>query len=106
MQITLSPMRRDDRLIVSRSGDALTLNGALFDFSPLAEGATLPLKAIASDWFAGPVTRRGGVLRLALILPHGADAPLETRFPVPLTLAGDGPVNLPPYERETDDAAD
>ena len=44
------------------------------------------------------MTRAGGVLHLTLILPHGADAPLETRFPAALTLTGDGPVALPPYE--------
>jgi len=107
MQITLSPMRRTARLSLSRSGDTLTINGEDFDFSPLPEGATLPAEAIASDWFAGPVERTGGTLRLTLALPHGADAPQETLFPAPLALTGDGPVRLPAYEiEEADDAAD
>ncbi|MGX0876212.1 hypothetical protein ACSSV4_000887 [Roseovarius sp. MBR-154] len=107
MQITLSPSRRDTALELSRNGDTLTINGETFDFSPLPDGASLPTEAIGSDWFAGPVERVGGVLRLTLILPHGANAPEATRFPAPITLTGDGPVSLPPYEiEETDDAAD
>lgn len=104
MQITLSPARRATPLTLERTGDALTINGELFDFTPLPEGATLPREAIASDWFAGPVERIGGVLHLTLVLPHGAKAPQETLFPVPLTLTGNGPVTLPPYELETPDA--
>lgn len=100
MKITLSPQRRTDTLTVSRSGDTLTINGETFDFSPLPEGATLPQEAIGSDWFAGPVERVGGVLHVALVLPHGANAPEQTRFPAPITLTGDGPVALPPYETE------
>jgi hypothetical protein len=103
MHLTFSPMRRDDLLTLTRSGDVLTINGAAFDFSPLPEGATLPPEAIDSDWFAGPVEQIGGILHLTLILPHGASAPQETRFPTPLTVTGDGPVTLPLYEFETPD---
>ena len=98
MQITLTPQRRDDILTLVRSGDVLTINGEAFDFTVIPEGGTLPRAAVACDWLAGDVTRAGEVLHLTLILPHGADAPLETRFPAPITLTGDGPVALPPYE--------
>jgi hypothetical protein len=101
MQITFSPTRRDTPMALSRSGDTLTINGEVFDFSPLPEGATLPPEAIASDWFAGPVERVDGALRLTLVLPHGANAPEETRFPAPVAMTGDGPVPMPPYEMET-----
>jgi len=104
MQITLSPARRDTPLTLDRTGDALTINGEVFDFTPLPDGATLPREAIASDWFAGPVERVDGTLRLSLVLPHGANAPQETLYPAPLTLTGNGPVILPPYEVETPDA--
>ena len=103
-QITFSPMRRDDRLEVSIAGDVFTINGAAFDFSTLPEGATLPRAAVACDWLAGDVDRIGGSLHLSLILPHGAKAPLETLFPVPI-MASDGLVTLPPYEIETEDAS-
>lgn len=104
MQITLSPARRATPLTLIRTGDALMLNGELFDFTPLPEGATLPPEATGSDWFAGPVERVGGTLHLTLVLPHGANAPQDTLFPVPLTLTGNGPVTLPPYEVDTTDA--
>lgn len=98
MHIFLSPMRADQPLSLSRAGDVLTINGEAFDFSALPEGGTLPRTAIACDWIAGDVTRTtGGVLTVPLILPHGPDAPQETLFPEPITLTGDGPVNLPPW---------
>ena len=94
MQISFSPQRRDDALSLSRSGDVLTVNGEAFDFSGIADGATLDRDAVACDWLASDVVRTGGVVRLTLILPHGPDAPEETLFPDPVT-PGDGPVVLP-----------
>jgi len=101
MHVSLSPVRMDMALEASIKGDVLILNGEVFDFSPMPEGAVLPTSAMGSAWFAGPVERVGGVLYLSLILPHGANAPEQTRFPVPIT-AGDGPVDLPPHDMETD----
>ena len=100
MELKLTSQRRDTPLELIRSGDTLTINGEAFDFSELPGGATLPLEAIQSDWFAGDVHRIDGVLHVTLTLPHGANAPEETRFPAPMTLTGDGPVDLPPYEIE------
>ncbi|WP_417816615.1 hypothetical protein [Tritonibacter scottomollicae] len=100
MQISFSPARHATALIANRLGDVLTLNGEAFDFTALAEGDILPREAVACDWLASDVTRQDGEIRLTLILPHGADAPEETRFPQPVTLTGDGPVPLPPYEVE------
>jgi hypothetical protein len=97
MQISFSPMRRDDTLTLSRRGDVLTLNGEAYDFSGLPEGATLPRDAVTCDWLAGDVTRIGGVIHLTLILPHGIDAPHETLFPASI-LAADGAIPLPPFE--------
>lgn len=104
MQITFSPMRRDSRLTLARSGDSLTINGEAFDFSPLPEGATLPREAMDCEWFAGPVERVAGVLHLSLILPHGPNPPRETLTAEPVLLTRDGPVALPPYDLETPDA--
>ena len=104
MKIILSPMRHDAQLILSKSGDVLTLNGETFDFTDLPNGATLPRSAISSDWFAGDVTRADaaegetGELTVPLILPHGYNAPEATRFPTPLENVADGPVTLPIYE--------
>ena len=98
MHITLSPMRRDEQLTLHRAGDVLTINGEDFDFTPIPEGATLPRDAVDCDWLASDVTRIGGMLHMTLIVPHGANAPEETRFPAPITLVEDGPVELPAYE--------
>ena len=100
MKITLSPTRRDETLTASKAGDKLTLNGEEFDFGPLEEGETLPADAIDSPWIAGDVTRTDGVLHITLRLPHGANAPEETRFPEPIIDPPDGEIDLPPYEIE------
>jgi len=102
MRISLSPQHRGDRLTLTREGDILTVNGDAFDFSPLPEGGVLPAAATGCDWIVGDVTRTGGVIHLTLILPHGANAPEATRYPAPLTLTGDGPVELPPYDTPID----
>ena len=95
MKLTLSPTRRDETLVASRSGDTLTLNGEELDFGPLEEGETLPADAIDSEWITGDVTRTDGVLHLTLRLPHGANAPEETRFPETIIDPPDGEIALP-----------
>ncbi|WP_372610191.1 hypothetical protein [Aquicoccus sp.] len=95
MKISFSPMRRDDTLTLSRSGDTLTINGETFDLSGIPEGATLPQDAVTCDWLASDVERIDGDLHITLILPHGATAPQEALFPEPLTVARDGPIELP-----------
>ncbi|WP_323781920.1 hypothetical protein [Leisingera sp.] len=97
MQINWTPVRRDEALTVTKAGDALTINAEVFDFSPLPEGATLPRAAVACEWLASDVERSGGEISLTLLLPHGADAPEETRFPELVIMAGDGPVPVPPH---------
>lgn len=101
MIITLSPVRSDAILTISRLGDVLTVNGTSFDFSPITEGAALPATAVGCDWLVGHVTRQAGALHLTLLLPHGpvtdpgSPATLAVTFPAPLVLTGDGPVVLP-----------
>jgi len=95
MLIDLVPQRRDGVLVLHRAGDVLTVNGAALDFGPLPEGGTLPAEAVGCDWLAAEVTRTGGRVRLALILPHGPEAPPQVLFPAPLDLEEDGPVMLP-----------
>ncbi|TDJ77234.1 hypothetical protein E2H86_08615 [Pseudomonas putida] len=98
MLINLSPVRMDEELRVACEDETLMLNGETFDFRPLLEGATLPREAIVSQWFAGPVERVNGKVVLTLVLPHGANAPEETRFPQPITVMQDGLIPLPAYE--------
>ena len=97
MKIILSPIRTDETLTASRDGEMLTLNGETFDFSPLGEGETLPADAIDSPWIVGDVTRTDGALHITLRLPHGANAPEETRFPEPIIDPPDGEIALPPH---------
>ena len=107
MKITLSPFRNNETLTASRDGDTITLNGEAFDFSPLEEGESLPADAIDSEWITGDVTRTDGVLHLTLRLPHGADAPEETRFPEPITDPPDGEIDLPMHNKpEPEDVED
>ena len=98
MHITLSPVRLNETLAASRSGDVLTLNGVAFDFAPLPEGATLPAEAVDSPWIVAPVSRIDGELHLTLRLPHGPSPRQAVAFPVPINVTGDGPIVLPTDE--------
>ncbi|MCQ4302210.1 hypothetical protein NAV11_20030 [Pseudomonas songnenensis] len=98
MHITLSPVRLDETLAPTLSGDVLALNGQAFDFSSLPEGGTLPADAIASDWIVGPVSRIDGELHLTLRLPHGPNPSRAVAFPEPIRVTGDGPIALPTDE--------
>ena len=100
MIIHLTPMRRDDSLAVSVTGETLTINGAAYDFGPLAEGATLPRAAVDCVSLASDVTRTDGQIVLTLVLPHGPDAPAAMLYPAPIHVTADGPVALPSQPEE------
>ncbi len=95
MIISFSPMRRDDALSVVKSDDILTINGAVFDFSSLPDGATIPAGVVPCDWIIGPVERIAGALRLTLILPHGPNPSQAVAYPAPIVDPADGPVAIP-----------
>ncbi|WP_313522503.1 hypothetical protein [Shinella sp.] len=95
MDIHLSPMRRDDVLVVSKAGDVLTINDEVFDFTGLPDGATIPAGEVPCDWVEGAVHRVDGVVRVTLILPCGIDAPTARRFPDPILDAPDGAILFP-----------
>jgi hypothetical protein len=94
-RIELCPQRREDPLDVTRTGDALTINGHVFDFSELPDGATIPASEVPCEWIAGPVERIAGSVRLTLILPHGPSPSRAVAFPVAIVDPPDGPVALP-----------
>lgn len=100
MILTLSPMRRETPLRLERRGMVLMANGTALDFSALKGRGPWPAETVpgGETWLTGELRRRRGALHLTVILPHGAQAPQETLFPAPLTLAGDGVVPLPAYE--------
>lgn len=95
MRISFSPQRRDDELTVIKSGDALTINGVTYDFSPLPDGGTLPREAVDCEWLASDVERIDGKIHLTLILPHGPNPPPEVAFPEAITVTNDGLIALP-----------
>lgn len=95
MKIILSPQRRDDQLVVTKSGEVLTVNGFVYDFSPMGNGDTLPRDALNSEWFAGDVDKVDGELVLTLLLPNPWNYSQAQAFPVPLLNVPDGPVVFP-----------
>ncbi|MGK9281314.1 hypothetical protein [Sinorhizobium meliloti] len=106
MKISLSPQRRDDTLEVRKAGDILTINGEVFDFSALPDGATIPAGEIPCEWIVGPVERIAGDLHLTLILPHGSNPSEEVAFPQPMVEAPDGLVALPVDTAPLEDPVD
>jgi hypothetical protein len=97
MKISFLPVRMETRLEVSVRGEVLVLNGEELDLSGATERA--PLTPEGNPWVVGEVCRTDKALDLVLLLPHGPDAPEETRFPKPLQVVADGPLELPPYDR-------
>lgn len=95
MLINLSPTRSDKILSISKSADTLTINGVPYDFSQLPNGATLPREAINCEFIISDVNRVNGEIELTILLPHGANASHEARFPEPINMTNDGQVVLP-----------
>lgn len=108
MRISLSPQLRDAELAVSKAGDVLTINGEAFDFSSLADGATIPAGEVPCEFITGPVERIGGELHLTLILPHGPAPEAWQAFPDPLISPPDGDLDLPSntYATETSETVE
>jgi hypothetical protein len=87
MQITLSPIRMDATLTVTRAGDVLTINGTRIDLS-----APTP-----NEWIIDSALI-DGLRHVTLIFPHGATPPPETLSPAVIDVSKDGPVPLPPHD--------
>jgi hypothetical protein len=94
MLIEFTPQRSDDHLTLERQGDTLIVNDQPLDFSPLPEGAELPAEAVDCAFLIGSITRKDGVLRFRMILPHGPNATEAERMPQPLLVTKDGPISL------------
>ncbi|WOE77477.1 hypothetical protein RZO07_19395 [Pseudomonas protegens] len=98
--ISFSPVYTDSspRLeSVTVNGYVITINGEPFDFSPLGKGYELSLEAIGSPLFADKaVMSTDGVLAVTLLMPYDeATATDAIRFPEPVTVTADGPVDIP-----------
>lgn len=98
MRITYSPVEGLAPIELSVEGDVLTINGVAYDFSALADGDSIPFVALAEPLIVSDVVRIGGVVELTVILPHGQNAPEETRFPTPVDLLVNGTVEIPAYD--------
>lgn len=92
LKINLSPVRSDEaQSKVSYTAPILTVDGVDYDLSELPDGAT------AKHPILGTVNRTGSDYEVTLKLTHGANAPYDTRFPAPIEVTVDGPVELPVY---------
>lgn len=99
MKINLSPSRTDQQLTASVGGDVVTLNGQALDFGPIEEGEIWMSDVFDCIWFIY-ATRVDGQIEVTILLPYGPGAPYETRFPSPIYVTEDGPLDLPPYTNE------
>ncbi len=98
MYIKLSPnvpLVYGDPMQVSVHGDVITINGEDFDFSQMPEGSTLLRGGIKSELIVGDVDRVNGQIELTIQLILGRYASEAARFPVPILVTQDGPVELP-----------
>ena len=95
MNITLTPQRRDDTLVVSKAGNILTINNIPYDFSVIPDGASLPAGATDCPFITGEIERIAGVLHISLLLPHGSNPSQVVAFPVPIINPIDGLLGLP-----------
>jgi len=93
LTINFSPVRSDaGQLTASLAGKVLTVDGIAYDLNLVPDGAT-----VEHDVLQG-LTRTGDDFELTLILPHGAKAPEETRFPQPVTVTVDGAIDVPIFD--------
>lgn len=95
MRLLLSPVNDPRILNITKTNDTLTINGVPYDFSQLPNGATLPRKAIGCEFIVSDVNRINGEIELTILLPHGANASHEARFPEPINMTSNGRVMLP-----------
>lgn len=95
MRLTFSPIRSDTTVNITKSAETLTINGVPYDFSQLPNGATLPKEAVDCEFIVSDVNRVNGEIELTILLPHGANASHEARFPEPIIKNDDGQVVLP-----------
>ncbi len=70
MKITFIPQRSDQDIRITKSGDILTVNGDVLDFSDIQEGGKCPAEAIENVWVVGSVGRLSGHIEISIILPY------------------------------------
>lgn len=91
LTIIFAPVRRDGRLTLERQGNTLIAGGESFDLAALASDAgEAPGEGLVQ---AARLLETG--LEVVVLLPHGADAPEEVRFPEPVVVETDGKIAVP-----------
>lgn len=96
MIIHFSPIRSDSDLNLSKTGDILTVNGDILEFTDLPDGGEYPPEAIENDFIVGGVKRINGEIHITIMLPYkNPNAPQSVTFPEPISVAIDGSVALP-----------
>ena len=95
MQITFTPVRSDDPLVLERAGDCLVINGESHDFSHLSEAAPLSFEDHGCPWIVSDVIRRDGLIHLTVMLPYGAHMAQQPPIMQTVQVDADGPVTLP-----------
>lgn len=94
IKINLSPVRSEVRQPnVYFAHPILTVDSTPYDLSQLPDGAT------AHHSVLGTVERIGDDYQCTLSLTHGPNAPESTRYPQPIEVTQDGPVELPDYDK-------
>lgn len=86
MKINFNPQRDDADLVVSVAGDVITVNGEIFDFSSIPDGASLPSAAVNGGYFSGDISRNSGEIELTLIFPHKANAATVITYPASVSI--------------------
>lgn len=99
MRIALSlfapPPQEFTPLSVTKSGDILTINGEVFNFTSLPDGADVPAGEVPCEWIFGPVQRVAGELHLTLRFPLASSTEPWATWPLVLEAVPDGAVDLP-----------
>lgn len=98
--INFSPIYATDWPVIKSvniRGFEVTINSETFDFSPLEKGYELGREGIGSPFFADKASMSAeGVLSITLLMPYDeATATDAIRFPEPVTVTADGPVDIP-----------
>lgn len=95
LTINFTPQRNDKgQLVVNWNDPLLTVDGIEYDLSLIPDGATVEHEILLK------VERSSTDYSVELLLPHGGNAPLTTRFPQPLVVTENGPVDVPMYNEE------
>lgn len=87
MNFIFNPQRRDDELLLSVSGDVITINNVDYDLSVIPEGAALPGGSTDCAFLSGDISRVNGEISVVVTLPHKADPHHAIAFPSPAAVS-------------------